>query len=63
MDNSRLKGICFSGVILAFGGKIRNPLHVVLVATHADIANLPRSFGGEFSYDKERSLLKEVRNR
>ncbi|XP_051967049.1 death-associated protein kinase 1-like [Xyrauchen texanus] len=48
---------------IAFGGKIRNPLHVVLVATHADIVNLPRSFGGEFSYDKERSLLKEVRNR
>ncbi|XP_066511959.1 death-associated protein kinase 1-like isoform X1 [Hoplias malabaricus] len=48
---------------IAFGGKIRNPLHVVLVATHADIANLQRSFGGEFSYDKERCLLKEVRNR
>lgn len=47
----------------AFGGKIRNPLRVMLVATHADIANLPRSFGGEFSYDKERSLLREVRNR
>lgn len=47
----------------AFGGKIRNPLRVVLVATHADIVNLPRSFGGEFSYDKERSLLREVRNR
>uniref|UniRef100_A0A672KMA4 Death-associated protein kinase 1-like n=1 Tax=Sinocyclocheilus grahami TaxID=75366 RepID=A0A672KMA4_SINGR len=43
--------------------KIRNPLRVVLVASHADIVNLPRSFGGEFSYDKERSLLKEVRNR
>lgn len=57
------KNVFSPPVFLAFGGKIRNPLHVVLVATHADIANLPRSFGGEFSYDKERSLLKEVRNR
>ncbi|XP_030629259.1 death-associated protein kinase 1 isoform X2 [Chanos chanos] len=48
---------------IAFGGKIRNPLQVILVATHADIVNLPRSFGGEFSYDKEKALLKEVKNR
>ena len=46
-----------------FGGKIKDPLQVVLVATHTDIVNLPRTFGGEFAYDKERSLLKEVRNR
>lgn len=58
-----LKALTLPEDNIAFGGKIRNPLHVVLVATHADIANLPRSFGGEFSYDKERSLLKEVRNR
>ncbi|KAF4074379.1 hypothetical protein AMELA_G00238750 [Ameiurus melas] len=58
-----LKALMLPEDNIAFGGKIRNPLHVVLVATHADIANLPRSFGGEFSYDKERSLLKEVRNR
>ncbi|XP_073696330.1 death-associated protein kinase 1 [Garra rufa] len=58
-----LKALTLPEDNIAFGGKIRNPLHVVLVATHADIVNLPRSFGGEFSYDKERSLLKEVRNR
>ncbi|KAK3539034.1 hypothetical protein QTP86_023626 [Hemibagrus guttatus] len=58
-----LKALMLPEENIAFGGKIRNPLHVVLVATHADIANLPRSFGGEFSYDKERSLLREVRNR
>ncbi|NXI60356.1 DAPK1 kinase, partial [Chloroceryle aenea] len=48
---------------LAFGGKLKNPLHVVLVATHADIVNLPRPVGGEFWYDKDMSLLKEIRNR
>ncbi|XP_058630938.1 death-associated protein kinase 1 isoform X2 [Onychostoma macrolepis] len=58
-----LKALTLPEDNIAFGGKIRNPLRVVLVATHADIVNLPRSFGGEFSYDKERSLLKEVRNR
>uniref|UniRef100_A0A8C1E6F4 Death-associated protein kinase 1 n=1 Tax=Cyprinus carpio carpio TaxID=630221 RepID=A0A8C1E6F4_CYPCA len=58
-----LKALTLPEDNIAFGGKIRNPLHVVLVATHADIVNLPRSFGGEFSYDKERSLLREVRNR
>uniref|UniRef100_A0AAR2KBH9 non-specific serine/threonine protein kinase n=1 Tax=Pygocentrus nattereri TaxID=42514 RepID=A0AAR2KBH9_PYGNA len=58
-----LKALTLPEDNIAFGGKIRNPLHVVLVATHADIANLHRSFGGEFSYDKERCLLKEVRNR
>ncbi|XP_067262139.1 death-associated protein kinase 1 isoform X2 [Chanodichthys erythropterus] len=58
-----LKALMLPEENIAFGGKIRNPLRVVLVATHADIVNLPRSFGGEFSYDKERSLLREVRNR
>uniref|UniRef100_W5KY73 non-specific serine/threonine protein kinase n=1 Tax=Astyanax mexicanus TaxID=7994 RepID=W5KY73_ASTMX len=58
-----LKALTLPEDNIAFGGKIRNPLQVVLVATHADIANLHRSFGGEFSYDKERCLLKEVRNR
>ncbi|KAJ1059228.1 hypothetical protein K5549_008029 [Capra hircus] len=48
---------------IAFGGKLKNPLRVVLVATHADIVNLPRSAGGEFGYDKDTSLLKEIRNR
>lgn len=47
----------------AFGGRIQQPLAVVLVATHADLADVPRAFSGEFSYDKERALLKEVRNR
>ncbi|KAI4871427.1 hypothetical protein NFI96_013053 [Prochilodus magdalenae] len=58
-----LKALTLPEDNIAFGGKIRNPLRVVLVATHADIANLHRSFGGEFTYDKERCLLKEVRNR
>ncbi|XP_043920120.1 death-associated protein kinase 1 [Protopterus annectens] len=48
---------------IAFGGKLKNPLQVVLIATHADIVNLPRSFGGEFGYDKDMSLLKEIRSR
>ncbi|XP_030323505.1 death-associated protein kinase 1 isoform X4 [Calypte anna] len=48
---------------IAFGGKLKSPLCVVLVATHADIVNLPRPAGGEFWYDKEMSLLKEIRNR
>ncbi|KFP09410.1 Death-associated protein kinase 1, partial [Egretta garzetta] len=48
---------------LAFGGKLKSPLCVVLVATHADIVNLPRPVGGEFWYDKDISLLKEIRNR
>lgn len=47
----------------AFGGKLKNPLRVVLVATHADIMNIPRPAGGEFGYDKDTSLLKEIRNR
>lgn len=47
----------------AFGGRIQQPLAVVLVATHADLADVPRAFSGEFSYNKERALLKEVRNR
>ncbi|KPP66080.1 death-associated protein kinase 1-like, partial [Scleropages formosus] len=58
-----LKSLTLPEDNIAFGGKMKNPLRVVLVATHADIVNLPRSYGGEFSYDKERSLLKEVRNR
>lgn len=49
--------------LLAFGGKLKSPLRVVLVATHADIVNLPRPVGGEFWYDKDISLLKEIRNR
>lgn len=48
---------------IAFGGKLKNPLRVVLVATHADIMNIPRPAGGEFGYDKDTSLLKEIRNR
>ncbi|EMP39343.1 Death-associated protein kinase 1 [Chelonia mydas] len=48
---------------IAFGGRLKNPLYVVLVATHADIVNLPRPVGGEFGYDKDMSLLKEIRNR
>ncbi|NWT21501.1 DAPK1 kinase, partial [Vireo altiloquus] len=48
---------------IAFGGKLKSPLCVVLVATHADIVNLPRPVGGEFWYDKDISLLKEIRNR
>uniref|UniRef100_A0A7M4ES03 Death-associated protein kinase 1 n=1 Tax=Crocodylus porosus TaxID=8502 RepID=A0A7M4ES03_CROPO len=48
---------------IAYGGRLKNPLRVVLVATHADIVNLPRPVGGEFGYDKDMSLLKEIRNR
>ncbi|KAG8595948.1 hypothetical protein GDO81_001679 [Engystomops pustulosus] len=48
---------------IAYGGKLKNLLKVVLVATHADIVNLPRPAGGEFGYDKDMSLLKEIRNR
>uniref|UniRef100_A0A8C6ZA38 non-specific serine/threonine protein kinase n=1 Tax=Nothoprocta perdicaria TaxID=30464 RepID=A0A8C6ZA38_NOTPE len=47
---------------IAFAGKLKTPLRVVLVATHADIVNLPRP-AGEFAYDKDMSLLKEIRNR
>lgn len=47
----------------AFGGRVKNALHVVLVATHADIMNVPRPYGGEFEYDREMSLMKEVRSR
>ncbi|XP_041042130.1 death-associated protein kinase 1 isoform X3 [Carcharodon carcharias] len=49
--------------INAFGGKLKSPLQVILVATHADIVNCPRSFGGEFDYDKDPSLLKEIKSR
>ncbi|KAM6177396.1 LOW QUALITY PROTEIN: death-associated protein kinase 1-like [Erethizon dorsatum] len=48
---------------IAFGGKLKNPLRVVLVATHADIMNVPLPAGGKFGYDKDMSLLKEIRNR
>lgn len=48
---------------IAFGGKLKNALEIVLVATHADIVNCPRSFGGEFVYDKGLSLLKELKSR
>uniref|UniRef100_A0A8C2WUL6 Death-associated protein kinase 1 n=1 Tax=Cyclopterus lumpus TaxID=8103 RepID=A0A8C2WUL6_CYCLU len=48
---------------IAFGGRVQQPLVVVLVATHADLADVPRAFSGEFTYDKENALLKEVRNR
>uniref|UniRef100_A0A8D0E108 Death-associated protein kinase 1 n=1 Tax=Salvator merianae TaxID=96440 RepID=A0A8D0E108_SALMN len=63
-DDQSTKAIDIQNAYLnAFGGKLKNPLHVVLVATHADIVNLPRSAGGEFQYDKDMALLKEVRNR
>lgn len=62
-----LTGLCllrvFSCLSPAFGGRIQQPLAVVLVATHADLADIPRAFSGEFTYDKEKVLLKEVRNR
>lgn len=48
---------------IAYGGKLKNLLKVVLVATHADIVNLPRPAGGEYGYDKDMSLIKEIRNR
>uniref|UniRef100_A0A1A8HZX3 non-specific serine/threonine protein kinase n=3 Tax=Nothobranchius TaxID=28779 RepID=A0A1A8HZX3_NOTKU len=58
-----LKALTLPQDHIVFGGRIQQPLPVVLVATHADLANIPRTFSGEFSYDKERSLLKEVRTR
>uniref|UniRef100_A0A1A8CI28 non-specific serine/threonine protein kinase n=1 Tax=Nothobranchius kadleci TaxID=1051664 RepID=A0A1A8CI28_NOTKA len=58
-----LKALTLPQDHIVFGGRIQQPLPVVLVATHADLANIPRTFSGEFSYDKERSLLKEVRAR
>uniref|UniRef100_A0A7N8XXS4 non-specific serine/threonine protein kinase n=1 Tax=Mastacembelus armatus TaxID=205130 RepID=A0A7N8XXS4_9TELE len=58
-----LKALTLPQDNIAFGGRIQQPLMVVLVATHADLADVPRAFSGEFSYDKERALLKEVRNR
>ncbi|XP_035246721.1 death-associated protein kinase 1-like isoform X2 [Anguilla anguilla] len=58
-----LKSIHLPEDDIAFGGRVKNALHVVLVATHADIVNVPRLHGGEFGYDKEVSLLKEVRSR
>uniref|UniRef100_G1LJG8 Death-associated protein kinase 1 n=1 Tax=Ailuropoda melanoleuca TaxID=9646 RepID=G1LJG8_AILME len=63
-DDQSTKAIDIQNAYLnAFGGKLKNPLHVVLVATHADIMNVPRPAGGEFRYDKDASLLKEIRNR
>uniref|UniRef100_A0A8C4NVR3 non-specific serine/threonine protein kinase n=1 Tax=Dicentrarchus labrax TaxID=13489 RepID=A0A8C4NVR3_DICLA len=58
-----LKGLTLPQDNIAFGGRIQQPLMVVLVATHADLAAVPRAFSGEFTYDKEKVLLKEVRNR
>ncbi|XP_028269362.1 death-associated protein kinase 1 [Parambassis ranga] len=58
-----LKALTLPQDNIAFGGRIQQPLAVVLVATHADLADVPRAFSGEFTYDKERVLLKEVRNR
>ncbi|XP_072453059.1 death-associated protein kinase 1 isoform X2 [Notamacropus eugenii] len=63
-DDQSTKAIDIQNAYLnAFGGKLKNPLRVVLVATHADIMNVPRPAGGEFGYDKDMSLLKEIRNR
>ncbi|XP_064883007.1 death-associated protein kinase 1 [Oncorhynchus nerka] len=58
-----LKALTLPQYTIAFGGRIHSPLTVVLVGTHADVACLPRGAGGEFGYDKERPLLKELRNR
>uniref|UniRef100_A0A3Q3APX8 non-specific serine/threonine protein kinase n=1 Tax=Kryptolebias marmoratus TaxID=37003 RepID=A0A3Q3APX8_KRYMA len=60
---NQLKALTLPQDSIMFGGRIQQPLTVVLVATHADLANIPRSFSGEFSYDKEQVLLREVRNR
>uniref|UniRef100_A0A4X2KIF8 Death-associated protein kinase 1 n=1 Tax=Vombatus ursinus TaxID=29139 RepID=A0A4X2KIF8_VOMUR len=63
-DDQSTKAIDIQNAYLnAFGGRLKNPLRVVLVATHADIMNVPRPAGGEFGYDKDLSLLKEIRNR
>ncbi|XP_023591612.1 death-associated protein kinase 1 [Trichechus manatus latirostris] len=63
-DDQATKAVDVQNAYLnAFGGKLKNPLRVVLVATHADIMNVPRPAGGEFGYDKDTSLLKEIRNR
>ncbi|XP_074851244.1 death-associated protein kinase 1 isoform X2 [Carettochelys insculpta] len=63
-DDQSTKAIDIQNAYLnAFAGRLKSPLHVVLVATHADIVNLPRPVGGEFGYDKDMSLLKEIRNR
>uniref|UniRef100_A0A8C3K5A7 Death-associated protein kinase 1 n=1 Tax=Calidris pygmaea TaxID=425635 RepID=A0A8C3K5A7_9CHAR len=63
-DDQSTKAIDIQNASLhAFGGKLKSPLRVVLVATHADIVNLPRPVAGEFWYDKDMSLLKEIRNR
>ncbi|XP_072289487.1 death-associated protein kinase 1 [Eucyclogobius newberryi] len=58
-----LKALLLPQHNIVFGGRIPQPLAVVLVASHADLADIPRSFSGDFSYDKERTLLKELRNR
>ncbi|KAK0153560.1 Death-associated protein kinase 1 [Merluccius polli] len=58
-----LKALTLPQDNIVFGGRLQQPLAVSLVGTHADLASVPRSFSGEFLYDKERVLLKEVRNR
>ncbi|KAK5932047.1 hypothetical protein CgunFtcFv8_003783 [Champsocephalus gunnari] len=58
-----LKALSLPQDNIAFGGRTQQPLAVVLVATHADLADVPRAFSGEFTYDKEKALVKEVRNR
>ncbi|KAJ4922963.1 hypothetical protein JOQ06_021283 [Pogonophryne albipinna] len=58
-----LKALTLPQDNIAFGGRTQQPLAVVLVATHADLADVPRAFSGEFTYDKEKALVKEVRNR
>ncbi|XP_059909492.1 death-associated protein kinase 1-like, partial [Gadus macrocephalus] len=58
-----LKALSLPSDNIALAGRLQKPLAVSLVGTHADLANVPRAFSGEFLYDKERVLLKEVRNR
>ncbi|XP_030215323.1 death-associated protein kinase 1 [Gadus morhua] len=58
-----LKALSLPSDNIALAGRLQNPLAVSLVGTHADLANVPRAFSGEFLYDKERVLLKEVKNR
>lgn len=63
VSNLRNSACVLSCLSAAFGGRVQQPLMVVLVATHADLADIPRAFSGEFTYSKEKALLKEVRNR
>ncbi|XP_078456161.1 death-associated protein kinase 1 [Lampetra planeri] len=48
---------------IAYCGRPHTPLKVVLVGTHADLVNCPRSNTGEFAYGSGVHLIKEVRNR